>query len=241
MTTRNTELFPPANGNYRRMMLLFSFQSKSLFLMMDCHDKHYICGINKNVTMTKKPGHQDKVEPVTNCDRLPNNKVIVAAPTPIESRIITIRGKQIMIDRDLAELYGVETKTLNQAVKRNMERFPERFRFQLTKEEMAELVANSDRFNSLKHSTACSYVFTEQGVAMLSTVLRSETAIRMSIRIMDAFVAMRRFMTTNADVFQRLSTMEYHQLEMQQHQQETDKRIDEVFRGQTEIAVHMLN
>ena len=135
-----------------------------------------------------------------------------------------------MIDRDLAELYGVETKTLNQAVKRNMERFPERFRFQLTKEEMAELVANSDRFNSLKHSTACSYVFTEQGVAMLSTVLRSETAIRMSIRIMDAFVAMRRFMTTNADVFQRLSTMEYHQLEMQQHQQETDKRIDEVFR-----------
>ena len=180
--------------------------------------------------MAKKTGHQDKVEPVTNCDRLPNNKVIVAAPTPIESRIITIRGKQIMIDRDLAELYGVETKTLNQAVKRNLERFPERFRFQLTKEEMAELVANSDRFNSLKHSTACSYVFTEQGVAMLSTVLRSETAIRMSIRIMDAFVAMRRFMTTNADVFQRLSTMEYHQLEMQQHQQETDKRIDEVFR-----------
>ncbi len=90
--------------------------------------------------MAKKTGHQDKVEPGTNCDRLPNNKVIVAAP--IESRIITIRGKQIMIDRDLAELYGVETKTLNQAVKRNMERFPERFRFQLTKEEMAELVAN---------------------------------------------------------------------------------------------------
>lgn len=178
--------------------------------------------------MAKKTWHQDKVEPVTICDRLPNNKVIVAAP--IESRIITIRGKQIMIDRDLAELYGVETKKLNQAVKRNIERFPERFRFQLTKEEMAELVANSDRFNSLKHSTACSYVFTEQGVAMLSTVLRSETAIRMSIRIMDAFVAMRRFMTTNADVFQRLSTMEYHQLEMQQHQQETDKRIDEVFR-----------
>lgn len=107
--------------------------------MMDCHDKAF-CGINKNVTMAKKTGHQDKVEPVTNCDRLPNNKVIVAAP--IESRIITIRGKQIMIDRDLAELYGVETKTLNQAVKRNMERFPERFRFQLTKEEMAELVAN---------------------------------------------------------------------------------------------------
>ena len=106
-----------------------------------------------------------------------------------------------MIDRDLAELYGVETRVLNQAVKRNMERFPERFRFQLTKEDMNELVTNCDRFNSLKHSTVRSYAFTEQGVAMLSTVLRSETAIRVSIRIMDAFVAMRRFLETNADVF----------------------------------------
>lgn len=109
-----------------------------------------------------------------------------------------------MIDRDLTELYGVETRVLNQAVKRNMERFPERFRFQLTKEEMNELVANCDRFNSLKHSTVRSYAFTEQGVAMLSTVLRSETAIRVSMRIMDAFVAMRRFMVTNAEVFRRL-------------------------------------
>ena len=87
-----------------------------------------------------------------------------------------------MIDRDLAELYGVETRVLNQAVKRNMERFPERFRFQLTKEEMNDLVTNCDRFNSLKHSTVRSYAFTEQGVAMLSTVLRSETAIRVSIQ-----------------------------------------------------------
>ena len=97
-------------------------------------------------------------------------------------------------------------------------------------QDKGELDANCDWFNSLKHSTVRSYAFTEQGVAMLSTVLRSETAIRVSIRIMDAFVAMRRFMVTNAGVFQRLSTMEYHQLEMQQHQQETDKRIDEVFR-----------
>lgn len=161
-------------------------------------------------------------------DQLQNNEVVVT--TPIEGRIMSIRERQIMIDRDLAELYGVETKVLNQAVKRNMERFPERFRFQLTKEEMNELVTNCDRFNSLKHSTARSYAFTEQGVAMLSTVLRSETAIHVSIRIMDAFVAMRRFMTTNAEVFKRLSTMEYHQLEMQQHLQESDKRIDEVFR-----------
>ena len=178
--------------------------------------------------MANNIGQQDKGELVTNCDQSQNNEVMVAAP--IESRIMSIRGGQIMIDRDLAELYGVETKRLNEAVKRNIERFPERFRFQLTKEEMAELVANCDRFNSLKHSTARSYAFTEQGVAMLSTVLRSETAIRVSIRIMNAFVAMRRFMTTNAEVFQRLSTMEYHQLELRQHQQETDKRIDEVFR-----------
>ena len=150
--------------------------------------------------------HQDKGELVANCDRLQNDEVVVT--TPVESRIMSIRGKQIMIDRDLAELYGVETKRLNEAVKRNIERFPERFRFQLTKEEMAELVANCDRFNSLKHSTVRSYAFTEQGVAMLSTVLRSETAIRVSIRIMDAFVAMRRFMVTNAEVFQRLSTMD---------------------------------
>lgn len=183
---------------------------------------------NKDRNMADNIEHQDKGELVANCDQLQNDEVVVT--TPVESRIMSIRGKQIMIDRDLAELYGVETRVLNQAVKRNMERFPERFRFQLTKDEMNELVTNCDRFNSLKHSTFRSYAFTEQGVAMLSTVLRSETAILVSIRIMDAFVAMRRFMVTNAEVFQRLSTMEYHQLEMQQHQQETDKRIDEVFR-----------
>ena len=95
-------------------------------------------------------------ELAANCDQLQNDEVVVT--TPVESRIMSIREKQIMIDRDLAELYGVETKVLNQAVKRNMERFPERFRFQLTKEEMAELVTNCDRFNSLKHSTVCSYL-----------------------------------------------------------------------------------
>ena len=114
--------------------------------------------------------HQDKGELVANCDQLQNDKVVIT--TPVESRIMSIRGKQIMIDRDLAELYGVETRVLNQAVKRNMESFPERFRFQLTKEEMNELVTNCDRFNSLKHSTVRSYAFTEQGVAMLSTVFQ---------------------------------------------------------------------
>ena len=81
----------------------------------------------------------------------------------VESKIFLIRGKQVMIDRDLAELYGVETKRITEAVKRTIERFLEEFRFQLTQDEMNELVANCDRFKALKHSTVASYVFTEQG------------------------------------------------------------------------------
>lgn len=100
-----------------------------------------------------------------------------------------------------------------------------------------ELVTNCDRFKNLKHSTVCPFAFTEQGVAMLASVLRSETAIRVSIRIMDAFVSMRYFLINNADVFRRLSTIEYHQLEMMQHQQESDKRIDEVLRRLDERSV----
>ena len=150
---------------------------------------------------------------------------------------MTIRGVQVILDRDLADLYNVETKRLNEQVRRNLLRFPENFRFQLTQNEFQELVANCDRFSSLKHSTVCPFAFTEQGVVMLASVLRSETAIRVSIRIMDAFVSMRHFLINNADVFRRLSTIEYHQLEMMQHQQESDKRIDEVFRRLDEGTV----
>mgnify|MGYP003293903483 CR=1 FL=1 len=147
----------------------------------------------------------------------------------IENAIYTIRGQQVLVDRDLAMLYQVETKVLNQAVKRNIERFPERFRFQLTKEETIELVTNCDRFKLLKHSSVCPYVFTEQGVAMLSTVLRSATAVETSIKIMDAFVAMRHFVSFNAQLCQRLETIEYHQLEMKRRQEQTENRIDEIF------------
>ncbi len=105
----------------------------------------------------------------------------------IENRIFTFQGVQVMIDRDLAEIYGVETKALNQAVKRNIERFPVPFRFQLTEHEKNELVTNCDRFDKLKHSSVLPYAFTEQGVAMLSAVLRSGTAIKVSIQIMQAF------------------------------------------------------
>ena len=148
----------------------------------------------------------------------------------IESLIKVVRGQQIMLDKDLAMLYGVEAKVLNQAVKRNVERFPNDFRFQLTKEEClrSQIVTLNEKQG--QHLKYMPYAFTEQGVAMLSSVLRSQTAIEVNIQIMRAFVSMRHFMVNNASVFNRLETMEYHQLEMQQHQQETDKRIDEVFR-----------
>ncbi len=140
----------------------------------------------------------------------------------IQSRIFTIRGSQVMLDRDLANLYGVENKRLNEQVKRNIERFPEKFRFQLSKQEKEELVANCDRFNSLKHSSTLPYAFTEQGVSMLSAVLHSQTAVQVSIQIIDAFVQMRKFITNNAAIFQRLDTIERKQLV-------TETRLDKFF------------
>lgn len=131
----------------------------------------------------------------------------------IENKILVIRGQHVMLDRDLAGLYGVETKRLNEQVKRNLERFPEHFCFPLDEKEKKELVANCDRFRTLKHSSFNPYAFTEQGVAMLSAVLRSETAVKVSIDIMNAFVAMRRFLLSNAQVYQRLDRIEAKQLE----------------------------
>ena len=165
---------------------------------------------------------QSKID-VTKCDI---NKVV----NNIEPLIKVIRGQQVMLDKDLAMLYGVEAKVLNQAVKRNVERFPNDFRFQLTKEEClrSQIVTLNEKQG--QHLKYMPYAFTEQGVAMLSSVLRSQTAIEVNIQIMRAFVSMRHFMVNNASMFSRLETIEYHQLEMQQHQQETDKRIDEVFR-----------
>ena len=148
----------------------------------------------------------------------------------IENLILDIRGQQVMLDRDLANLYGVDTKVLNQAVKRNIERFPVRFRFQLSDLERDKLVTNCDRLQMLKHSNVNPFVFTEQGVAMLSTVLRSKTAINVSIQIMDAFTTMRQFIASNAQIFQRLDVMEQNQLALAAHQVETDHKLEEVFR-----------
>ena len=155
---------------------------------------------------------------------------------PIESLIHVIRGQQVMLDSDLAQLYGVETRRLNEQVKRNIERFPKYFMFQLTKDEISNLMSQNAT-SSLKSQNVISswggsrklpYAFTENGVAMLSSVLRSKTAIEVNIRIMRAFTSMRSFLINNAHVFQRLETVEHHQLLLQKHLSEHDRKFEEV-------------
>ena len=181
----------------------------------------------------------------------------------IESLIITVRGKQVILDRDLARLYGVETKRLNQQVQRNIERFPEDFMFQLTKEEaessrsqfatlnyeipnLKSQFATSSEEEILKSQFATSswggirklpYAFTENGIAMLSSVLRSPMAIATNIHIMRAFNAMRHFIGSHAQVFQRLEIVERNQLALNAHQEElsaqvaeNNKKLEEVFK-----------
>lgn len=157
-----------------------------------------------------------------------NEKSIQKYQQHIINLIFTIRGRQVMIDKHLAELYGIETKYLNRAVKRNPDRFPESFMFQLTKEEFEGLrfqngtidPDESLRFpNSTlhtgrgKHRKYLPYAFTEQGVAMLSAVLNSETAVKASVMIMDAFVQMRHFLMENAGLLKRIQIVEVKQLE----------------------------
>lgn len=161
-------------------------------------------------------------KPVANCDQLPET-------VDIQPLIRIIRGQHVMLDRDLALLYKVETKRLNEQVKRNIERFPEDFMFQLSKDDV-EILKSQNATSSWGGDRRLPYAFTEQGIAMLSSVLKSQTAVDVNIRIMRAFVSMRRFIATNSQLFQRLETIEYHQLEMKQHQEITDKRIDEVFK-----------
>jgi hypothetical protein len=145
-----------------------------------------------------------------------------------------------MLDSDLAEFYGVETRRLNEQVKRNIDRFPQEFMFQLTKDEYEILISQFaiTRGHSLrsqnatlesgkgKHRKYLPYVFTEQGVAMLSGVLKSETAVKMSIQIISAFVAMRKFIINNAQLFQRIDTVEKRQLK---YEMATDERFENVF------------
>ncbi len=126
----------------------------------------------------------------------------------IEQRIFIIRGQKVMIDRDLAELYGVETKYLNRQVKRNAMRFPSEFMFQLTAGEKAELVTICHRFRTLKHSSSLPYAFTEHGVSMLASVLNSERAIKISISIIKTFVKLRELISTHKALASKLDDLE---------------------------------
>ena len=142
--------------------------------------------------------------------------------TTIQNKIYEIRGQRVMLDRDLAEMYGVETKVLNKAVKRNIERFPDRFMFQLTKEESLRFQIGTLNDHTVKqargqHLKYLPYVFTEQGVSMLSAVLRSPTAVQVCITIMDAFVQMRSYLATASDTLSaRLESMDRRILELEQ-------------------------
>ncbi len=135
-----------------------------------------------------------------------NNSIIPAER--IQQCILLLRGEKAMLDRDLAELYGVETKRLNEAVKRNIERFPDDFMFKLDKREADQLVANCDRFESLKHAGSTPYAFTEQGIAMLSSVLRSPQAVAVNIAIMRTFVQLRRILADNAILRKKIESLE---------------------------------
>ena len=150
-----------------------------------------------------------------------SGNMIVVENSSIQKKIQFIRNTQVMIDRDLAELFDVETKRLNEQVKRNIERFPKDFCFQLTSKEKAEVVAKCDHLQNLKFSPNLPYVFTEQGVAMLSAVLRSETAVKMSIQIMKAFVQMRQFFMENAQLFSRIEKVEQKQID-------TDVKLEQI-------------
>lgn len=161
--------------------------------------------------------------------------IVAASDAQIRNMIYTVRGKQVMLDSDLAELYGVETRTLNQAVTRNPDRFPERFCFRLTKEEAEILksqfvISSEDGWGGRRSMPRA---FTEQGVSMLSAVLRSKTAVAVSVRVMDAFVEMRHFIAGTAHMFERIRSVEQRQLEtsaqLAEYQKSTDERFERVF------------
>jgi hypothetical protein len=147
---------------------------------------------------------------------------IILPSNEIEARIFTVRGLQVMLDRDLAELYGVETRVLKQAVNRNIIRFPSHFMCELSESEIESLVSQSVIPSKSHLGGSKPYAFTEQGVAMLSAVLKSDVAIKISIKIIDTFITMRKLISTNVGIIQRLENVEQKQIE-------TDKKIDKIF------------
>ena len=190
----------------------------------------------------KDKKEQQAIEPVANCDQFSevaancdhlDTTEADISQYEIEKLIITIRGEQVIIDRDVALLYGTTTSKINQQVKRNMARFPPSFRFQLTEAERDEVVTNCDNLHSLKYNPSLPYAFTEQGIAQLSTVVHSKKAIETSIKIMNAFVAMRRFMVQNLNILMRIANLERHQIE-------TDEKIDAILDKMDQNSPKML-
>lgn len=157
------------------------------------------------------------------CDTLP-----LLTGEHIQGCIRVIRGEQVILDRDLAQLYQVETSQLNRQVKRNIQRFPGDFMFQLTKEEADSLKCQNGTSSWGGDRRALPHAFTEQGVSMLAGLLRSEVAINANIAIMRAFVAMRRFLSANAGMFQRIERLERHQMLADQKMEQVLKRMDEL-------------
>lgn len=159
----------------------------------------------------------------------------IAVQSNIENKIVVLRGVQVMIDRDIAAIYGLETKRLNEQVKRNIERFPEEFMFQLTRDEVdfvksQNATSRNNIFEGQDGGTRkLPYAFTEHGVTMLASVLKSETAVKASVQIVRAFVSMRHFLQSNAEIFAELKFMRQHQFETDVHLRESDKKIDHLF------------
>lgn len=166
---------------------------------------------------------------------MPNEMALPENDDFIRSRILTIRGVQVMLDRDLAMLYGVDAKRINEQVKRNIERFPEDFMFRLTKDECLRSQIATLNMGRGKHLKYMPYAFTESGVAMLSGVLRSSIAVDVNIRIMRAFVSMRRALASIAPIIARVSEIERMQLEektsRQSDQSRNEERFDTIFKA----------
>lgn len=167
--------------------------------------------------MARKKNNEEPLA-VANCD----HKEIAL----VENRIFTLRGEQVILDSDLAILYGTVTKRFNEQVQRNLERFPATFMFQITREEFDSLRSQNAATNMSKRRSL-PYVFTEHGVIMAAAILKSEIAEKASVKVVEAFVAMRRFLSANAQVFQRLETIEYKLLESDQKFEDIYSKLEE--------------
>ncbi len=132
----------------------------------------------------------------------------VLVPQVVVSKIFLLRGQRVMLDADLAELYGVTTKRLNEQVKRNVDRFPEDFMFQLNAEEKVEVVANCDHLGRLRYSSSLPYAFTEHGALMLGNVLKSPRAVEVSLLVVRAFVQIREMLSAHKDISAKLDQLE---------------------------------